>query len=65
VVIGVSELNVLRAVSKRALTQRELASSTKLSNRTIRYALAKLLSEDKIRELINLTDLRKKRYALK
>ena len=64
-VLRKSELVVLRAVSKRALTQRELASATKLSPRAIRYALTKLLELGIVKEIADVYDLRKKRYAIK
>ena len=53
---------VLRAIRQRALDSKAISSNTRLSERTVRYALERLLKDNRAQIVCGLGDMRQRRY---
>ena len=61
-----SERLVLRLLTdSKSLTQEEIAEKTKLSERTVKYALKALVSGKLVFENASFCDMRRKNYSIK
>lgn len=64
-ITGVSVKTVLNVlIDNPNISQRTIQLLTELSNRSIRYALEELKFKKFIREIVDLTDSRKKKYEV-
>ena len=55
---------VLECIKSNYLNQRQIIKKTKLSERTVRYAIKGLISKGIIKEELNIEDLRNKYYQI-
>jgi len=63
---GISGQKILQVlISSAALNQKQIADSTGLSERTIKYALKRLVSEKIVTEKSDISDMRRKIYFLR